>query len=477
MENSAKILIIDDDPDFLFTAQTLLKRNGYEVWTAEDGPRGIQLCREESCQIVITDIQLPGGMDGIEILKAIKEEAPEKEVIVVTGYGEMDLAIRALRWGASDFITKPIDREAFLKALERATERYISRRELIDLLPSYLSIHDRSFKILQTNQAFRDDFGEGVGDKCYKVYKGRTEVCPNCPVAKTFEDKKVHFSEQTVRLANGELAPMIVYSSPILDASGNVTAAMEMSTNISKVKEMQKELTFLGQSIASLSHDIKNILEGLQGGAYVVDEGLKDEDEELTRRGWSIVKKNIIEVSNMVQNILYASKKRPPAYEQVEPAWMAREVVGLFHEKAKSMNIQIKEELNPELPMVHLDPAAIRRMLSNLILNALEACKSGPEEPDPAVVVRADSYDDQHFMFEVEDNGMGMEDSTRKNLFSEFYSTKGADGTGLGLLVVQRIVHEHGGRIEVSSTPGKGTKFRIIFGINRPKGAKTETIH
>jgi signal transduction histidine kinase len=174
---------------------------------------------------------------------------------------------------------------------------------------------------------------------------------------------------------------------------------------------------------------------------------------------------------------LYASKRRTAAFEQVEPGGIAREVVGLLDEKAKSMNIQIKEELNPALPMVHLDPIAIRRMLSNLILNALEACQNAPKKPDPAVVVRADFYDDQHFMFEVEDNGMGMEDSTREKLFTQFYSTKGAHGTGLGLLVVQRIVHEHDGRIEVSSTPGKGTTFRLIFGINRPKGAKKETIY
>jgi signal transduction histidine kinase len=290
-------------------------------------------------------------------------------------------------------------------------------------------------------------------------------MCPDCPIAKTFEDKQVHFSEQTVRLANGKLAPMIVYSSPVLDASGNVTAVMEMSTNISKIKEMQQELAFLGESIATLSHDIKNILEGLQSGAYVVDEGLKDGDEGLTRRGWDIVKKNIVEVSSLVQNILYASKKRRPLYEQVVPERIARDVVALFREKAKSMSIQLKEELNPDLPMVNLDPAAIRRMLSNLILNALEACKDNQEKADCTVVVRADFCNDQHFMFEVEDNGIGMEDATREKLFSELYSTKGADGTGLGLLVVRRIADEHGGRIEVLSTPGKGSKFRVIFGI------------
>jgi signal transduction histidine kinase/FixJ family two-component response regulator len=472
MENSTRILIIDDDPDFLFTTGTFLERNGYEVYTAQDGPSGIRLSQEKSCQIILTDVNIP-GTDGIEILKKIKENAPEKEVIIVTGYGEMELAIRSLRWGASDFLTKPINREALLKALKRGEDHYNNRKDLIgllhliDLLPSYLSVQDRSFKILQTNQTFRDDFGVGVGEKCYKVYKRRTEVCPQCPVEKTFQDRRVHFSEQTVPLPNGGTAQMIVYSSPILDASGNVMAVMEMSTNISKVKETQEELTFLGQSIATLSHEIKNILEGLQGGAYVVDEGLKDGDKDLTGKGWSIVKKNIVEVSNLVQNILYASKKRPLTYEPVEPGSLAKEVIGLFREKAKSMNIQIKEEINPKLPMVNLDSAAVRRMLSNLLLNALDACKSDDGKPEPAVVMRADFYDGQHFMFEVEDNGIGMEDSIRENLFTEFFSTKGADGTGLGLLVVHRIVNEHGGRIEVSSAPGKGSKIRTIFSINQ----------
>lgn len=339
-------------------------------------------------------------------------------------------------------------------------------KAVMDLLPCYLSIQDPSFKILQTNQTFRSDFGENIGKKCYTVFKGRTKKCPSCPVAKTFKDKSVHISEETVQLATGEIAQMIVYSAPILDALGNVVAVIEMSTNISKVKEMQQELTFLGQSMAILSHDIKNMLEGLQGGVYVVDEGLEDGNEELTKRGWSIVKKNITQLSRLVRDILYSSKKRRPTYEQVSPEQIAREVVGLFHEKAQSMDIQLKHQINPNLPMANLDPGEIRRMLSNLIWNALEACGKDKEKPVHTVLVKADFYyDEQHYMFEVEDNGIGMDESTRERLFTPFFSSKGADGTGLGLLVAQRIVKEHGGKIEVLTNLGKGSTFRVIFPV------------
>ncbi|MEJ2724358.1 MAG: ATP-binding protein [Deltaproteobacteria bacterium] len=342
-------------------------------------------------------------------------------------------------------------------------------KAIIDLLPCYLTIQDRSFHILQTNQTFRNDFGDAIGKKCYEAYKKGSKRCSSCPVAKTFVDKKVHIGEETVHLADGAVVQMIVYAAPVLDAFGNVAAVIELSTNISKVKEMQKELAFLGQSIATLSHDIKNILEGLQGGAYVVDEGLKDGDQELVNRGWGIVKKNIAEVSGLVRNILYSSKKRRPACELVAPEALAREVVGLLHEKAKSLNIELKEMYNPRLPMIELDPVSSRRMLNNLIWNAFEACENDREKAVHTVSVRADFYDENHFFFEVEDDGIGMDESTREKLFTDFYSTKGTAGTGLGLLVVHKIVTEHGGKVEVFTRPGKGSMFRVLLSMRQPK--------
>ena len=113
-----KILFIDDEEGIRKVVSIALEDAGYEVITAPDGERGLQLCEEASPQIVITDIRMP-GTDGMEVLKRIKERDPDKEVIVVTAFGEMEGAVRALQLDASDFITKPIHHEALFVALKR----------------------------------------------------------------------------------------------------------------------------------------------------------------------------------------------------------------------------------------------------------------------------------------------------------------------------------------------------------------------
>ena len=126
-----KILLIDDEEDIRDVMTVALEDAGYRVVAAPDGASGLQRCKELSPQIVITDIRMP-GLDGIQVLEYIKENYPEIEVIVATAFGEMELAIRALQLDASDFITKPINDDALHLALNRARERYSSRRQLTD---------------------------------------------------------------------------------------------------------------------------------------------------------------------------------------------------------------------------------------------------------------------------------------------------------------------------------------------------------
>ncbi|EFK09851.1 ATPase/histidine kinase/DNA gyrase B/HSP90 domain protein [delta proteobacterium NaphS2] len=339
----------------------------------------------------------------------------------------------------------------------------IGYRGIIDLLPCYLSIQDRSMNILFANENFRKDFGEGVGMPCHRVYKGRDEICATCPVRESFKDKQIHLSEENVHLSDGELAQLIVYSVPVPDMLGNVQAVMEMSTNITRVKQLQKELTFLGQSIAVLSHDMKNMLEGVQGGSYVLEEGLKDGDIALATRGWDIVKRNIGEISNIAQDILYSCKKRDIERHEVPPGEIIRDAAALFREKAAAMGIALGCYSDPSLPSANLDPAGMRRVLSNLIWNALEACKQDKAKDTHNVMVRAVFHARACCAFEVEDDGIGMDEDQLDNIFEGFYSGKGSGGTGLGLFVADKIVREHSGKIEVLSAPGKGSTFRILL--------------
>ena len=126
-----KILLIDDDPGIRKVTSIALEDAGYEVQTAEDGLKGVALFQEISPDIVLTDIRMP-GIDGLEVLRRIKELDASKEVIVVTAFSEIELAIKALQLDASDFITKPVNDEALMVALRRAKERYTNRKELQD---------------------------------------------------------------------------------------------------------------------------------------------------------------------------------------------------------------------------------------------------------------------------------------------------------------------------------------------------------
>ncbi len=338
-------------------------------------------------------------------------------------------------------------------------------KSVLDALPCYLTIQDADMNILFVNQTFKDDFGNGVGQPCYKVFQGSEHRCRSCPVQESFSDKKVHIAEESILLKDGSVNEMIVYSAPLINLFGNVTAVIKMLTNVNMIKDVQKELVTLGQSFAVLTHDLRNMLEGLEGGAYVVDEGIKDKDWELTDKGWRIVRKNVTEISRVTQNILYASKKRKPTLKKIKPHEVARRSVELFQEKASSMGIQLISQLNPTIPLTTLDSASIVRMLGNLIWNAMEACNKDTRKSSKAVFIRLDHYNQGHYMFEVEDNANGMDEQTQANLFTEFFSTKGDTGTGLGLMVVNRIVNTHHGKIEVLSRLGQGSLFRTIFRI------------
>lgn len=337
-------------------------------------------------------------------------------------------------------------------------------KSIIDALPCYIMIQDKDFNILFANQTFKNDFGDKILNKhCYDVLKDSHHQCGQCPVRETFKDKKVHIIEETIRLADSTVIEMIAFSAPLFDAVGNVKACIKLLVNVGTIKDSHKELVTLGQSIALLSHDIKNILEGLQGGAYVVEEGMKDKDEQLIFRGWDIVKRNISEISGIAQNILYSAKEREPALKITKPHNVARQAGQLFTEKASAMHIQLLMELNPKVPAVKMDPTQISRMLGNLIWNSLQACQKDTEKHKHMVTVRVDFYDNYHFLFEVEDNAQGMDKEIQNNLFVEFFSSKGDSGTGLGLMVVERIVNNHSGKIEVLTKKNKGSLFRVIF--------------
>ncbi len=345
--------------------------------------------------------------------------------------------------------------------LERKQHEF---RRLFSNVPCYLTVIDRDFNIVTSNNLFDRDFGQATGRKCYEAYKDLGHKCDNCPVEKTFVDGATHYSEEIWR-QNGEETYIVVYTAPVHDDDGKIVSVMEMSTNITEVKRLQGELVILGETIAGMSHTIKNILSGLQGGVYVVDSGLSRGKEEKVRAGWAMVKNNVEKISDLVKGILYASKERTPEYTEYSPAKLLSEVCDLYEVKARTEGVAIVRKFDKDILPCLLDPAGIHSAVSNLVSNAIYACKGNNEEQSHTVTVSCQT-EGQNLIIRVSDDGPGMPEDIRKNLFNKFYSTKGSKGTGLGLVITRKVVHEHGGAIRVESEPGVGATFIIELPIN-----------
>jgi len=223
----------------------------------------------------------------------------------------------------------------------------------------------------------------------------------------------------------------------------------------------------VGQTIAGLAHCVKNILNGVRAGSYIIDQNLPDEEASAVARGWRMVKRNLEFLSNIVLDMLSYSKQRKPVARPCRINDLCQDVAALLEEQAKNRGVQLVTDLNPDLPEVQIDESGIRRCMINLVGNAIDACEQGAGQV--AIETRlADSPD--RFRVCIRDNGCGIEESKVQKLFDPFFSTKGNKGTGLGLAVTRKIIEEHAGAIGVESEPGHGTAFILEIPMRPDEG-------
>jgi len=635
-----KILLVDDEEGIRKVLGISLADSGYEVFTAENGDEALSVFRQVRPPIVLTDIKMP-GMDGITLLKQIKKESPDTEVIMITGHGDLELAIKSLQFEAVDFVTKPINDDVLDIALGRAVEKITMReklrqytenleelveaqsaklveaerlaavgqaveglysavrgiaddlqgglryfnempcfvsvhnrdlriveinerfreqlgdcvgrpsweiycgdaspktcpvyrtfedgrgqrsrmqvrfadgrslpviihtapirnssgelelvleiaadiseiqrlqetlrttqqryQQLFDEVPCYITVQDREFRLKAANRRFKEDFGDAVGHHCYRIYKQRSEPCRDCPVSKTFEDGRSHQREMVVT-ARSDQQHLLIWTAPIRNAAGETEQVMEMATDITQIRQLQDHLTSLGFLISSISHGIKGMLTGLDGGMYMIRSGMHKQDSEQLQEGWEVVQLMVDRIRNMVQNILFYAKERELQYEKVGVRSFVEDLCATVSHKMNQHQVVFERELAASLGLFEVDTAVMRSALLNVVENALEAVLADDQSKAARIALQVKG-DDRRVMFEVSDNGVGMDPETREHLFTLFFSSKGHEGTGLGLYISSRIVRQHGGYIEVDSAPGKGSRFTIVVPRAVPKNA------
>jgi len=291
-----------------------------------------------------------------------------------TGHGDMDLAIKSLKYEATDFVTKPINDEVLEIALKRARERISMRRQI---------------------REYTENLEWLVEEKAQQLIEA-------------------------------------------------------------------ERMAAVGQTVTELAHAIKNIANGLKGSIFVLGKGIELDNKKYLLEGWEMVEGNLEKIKNLSLDLLNYGKYANVSFTLSDPNTPAREAVELMASRAEESDVELKLELSDKLQPLHFDPAGIHSCLLNLVGNAIDAClESNVSAKRRLVTVRTVKPPEWAVEYQVSDTGSGMDDEIQGRIFQSFFTTKGTQGTGIGLMLTKKIVDQHRGLIEVISQKGAGSTFSI----------------
>jgi signal transduction histidine kinase len=269
----------------------------------------------------------------------------------------------------------------------------------------------------------------------------------------------------------------------VMIAVAHQTALAIENTRLQHKIIQSEHLATVGKTVSTLSHHIKNILQGIDGGSYLVRTGMSKKDEKMAQQGWEIVEKNQKRISQLILDMLTLSKEREPDYELGDIAGTVGEAVELLQFRAREENVEMTFKSETTIPKFFFDVEQIHRAVTNLITNGIDAVKMKKEDSETnkvtnTIVSASDDLNEKRqsgllrievdycreesaVLIRVDDNGVGVPEPQRQELFYAFYSQKKGQGTGLGLSVAYKIIQEHGGNIRVTDSPLGGARFEI----------------
>ncbi|SLM28073.1 hypothetical protein MTBBW1_1250004 [Desulfamplus magnetovallimortis] len=455
MKNSEewKIVVIDDEEDIREVVFIVLQDSGYSVHTAGDGLSGIELCRKVKPQIVLTDIKMP-GMGGLEVLETLKSEFESIEVIVITAFGDLDIAIKALQLDASDFITKPLHEDNLQLALSRARERYTSRKKLKEytlfleqenISQAKLLHRDKLISLGRLSASVVHEINNPLaGILNYSKLMGK--IIRQKSLTPEYIQKFIHYLD-LIESESSRVSDIVSSLLTFSRKTSPVISDVSIEQMINKCILLSKHKMELGQIsfLCSIAPDIPMIkgdfnqlqqclinliFNAIDAMSYIPSNTFSDTPDDSnntitsydTKNRNSVGKRGKLEIRAFCESgeKLVSEKKR-----------IAETKGGEFKETKGG---EFKETEGGEFKETE----------------GGEFKKSGG----------------RYVVIQVIDNGHGIEKENMKKIFEPFFTTKDEGyGVGLGLSIIFGIMERHGGYVDVSSEPGKGSCFSLKLPI------------
>ncbi len=423
MTERANVLVVDDELGPRESMRMILKPL-HNVFTAENGDSALKTIRQEPIDLVTLDLRMP-GIDGIEVLKQIKQFNPNIEVIVVTGYGSLKSATEAMKYGVKGYVTKPYNLQEINTLVDKAIEQ-------------------RRFN-LKLRNFFKETVLSGAGNG---KENGETD-----PVnGNNLDDRKTQ--------------------SNLLEATETkfrqMKESQEDSTKENAVLEEKlihsERLAIVGLLAAGYAHDLNNNLTPMLGNAQLVQNAIQTKHPELKDLLGRLetILHQIDRAGELCRSILTISRKNDAKRELTDVAKLIERMMTYVEHRIRTEGHTVVRDCDPDLPLMFVDMRKIEQVFLNLIINSFNAMGKRGELKITARRVTRDVGD----MVRVEfaDNGHGIVAENIREVFNPFFSTREKDGgTGLGLYVSKKIVEQHQGTIDVVSVPDQGTTFILEF--------------
>ena len=424
-----RILLMEDEPVLAQGFQMVLKDEGYGVDLAANGQSALDTMRHKGYDLLVADLHLP-DMDGMEVIRRVRQESPETRVIVITGHADIDSAVEALKTGAVDYLPKPLTEEAFISAVEGALK------------------------------------GEGASSP------------QECHMPVDTREQKLIRKKDVIRILklSGNIDPDPL---PVTREEDSLMPARQEPADSAQLLHQDKMMS-LGRLAASIIHEINNPLSGILNYIRLMikimgrDAPLTPDEADKFMRYLTLVENEVSRCSSIVSNLLAYSRKSEVRFDAVDIGELLEKCILLSRHKLELGNFQVKTNVDAELPRVWGDFNQIQQCVINLIFNAIDAMDKG------GILAIACTHNALENVVEmrIEDNGCGIAAEDLANIFNPFFTTKKeGKGLGLGLSTVSRIIEKHQGTIRVESAPGKGTAFIITLPVtentpsrNHPNG-------
>ncbi|MGD8367687.1 MAG: ATP-binding protein [Desulfobacterales bacterium] len=353
------------------------------------------------------------------------------------------------------------------KQLRQTQQRY---EQLFNAVPCYIAVLNRDLRITAVNRPFKEEFGDHTGERFFSVFHNTAGGGAD-PISRTLDDADPHEAEMALQHAEGKRANVLVWTSPMTTAAGKLLQILVMFVDITQIRKLRDNLSSLGLMMGTIAHGIKGVLTGLSGGIYLISSGHRQQQPHKVEEGIVIARQMIQRMERVVFDILYYTKKRTLKVERIEAEGFAADIAGVFTPKLEGTDIEFVTRFDAPGVLLEADTTMLRSALVNILENAADACSEDASPKNHRIVFRMEAREDQ-VVFEVQDNGPGMDAEAKKKLFDLFYSTKGNKGTGLGMFITDKIIRQHGGIIELESTPGRGTLFSVSLPMEIPEVLK-----